>query len=202
MKLFTFSSVYKLSLHNGGDFMLHAKSFRTKLILIITGVIILFGLTYLISPMFVLATFHFDRSNFLISPISENYTFIVLAYVTLIVGLSVLAWRKSKWTIALTTISVILFGGLMYASTLGYIAFHDDYVILNTATEEQKFQWTELDHIKHEYKNNGTAGTYYFSKGEEVISINETGQFTYPIRLKIIGLATKNKVPFEELLIE
>ena len=182
--------------------MIHALSFRTKIILMITGVIMLFGLSYIIGPMFVLTTFHFDRGNFLISPISENYTFIVLAYVALIVGLSVLAWRKSKWTIALTSFTVILFGCLMYASTLGYFAIHDEYVVIKTATEEHKYNWIELDHIKHEYKNNGTAGTYYFSKGEEVISIDETGQFTYAIRLKIIGLATKYEVPFEELLVE
>ncbi len=182
--------------------MLLEKSFRTKIIIIITGVIMVFGFTYIISPMIVLSTFHFDRGNILISPISENYTFIILAYGTLIIGLSVLAWRKTRWTIALTTISVILFGCFMYASTLGYFAMHDEYVILNTATAEQKFNWAELDHIKREYTNNGSPGTYYFSKGEEVISINETGQFNYKIRLKIIGLARKYEVPFEELVIE
>ena len=181
--------------------MLHALSFRTKIIIIITGVIMLFGLTYIICPMFVLSTFHFDRGNLLISPISENYTFIVLAYVTLIVGLSVLAWRKSKWTIALSSLSFILFGCLMYASTIGYFAIHNDYVIMKTSTEEYNYSWSELDKIKHEYRKGGIAGIYYFTKGEDVITIEATGQFTYSIQQKIKGLAFKYDVPFEEVLI-
>ena len=181
--------------------MLHAQSFRTKVILIITGVIMLFGLTYLISPMFVLATFHFNRGNLLISPISENYTFIALAYVTLIIGLSVLAWRKSKWTIALTSFSVILFVCLMYASTIGYFAIHDDYIIMKTVNEEKKYTWSDLDNIKHEYRNGAIAGIYYFTKGEDVITIEATGQFIYSIQQKIKGLAFKYDVPFEEVLI-
>ena len=181
--------------------MLHALSFRTKIILIITGVIVIFGFTYLISPMFILATFHFDRGNLLISPISENYTFIILAYVVLIVGLSVLAWRKSKWTIALTSFSVILFGCLMYASTIGYFAIHDDYIIMKTSTEEKKFTWSDLDKIKYEHRNSGTPGIYYFTKGDDVITIEATGQFTYNIHQNIRGLATNADVPFEEILI-
>ena len=162
----------------------------------------IFGLTYVISPMFILATFHFNKGNLLISPISENYTFILLAYLTLIIGLSILAWRKSKWTIALTSFSVILFGCLMYASTIGYFAIHDDYVIMKTATEEKKYAWSDLDKVKHEYKMGGIAGTYYFIKGENVITIDATGQFTYSIQQNIKGLATKANVPFEEQLID
>lgn len=181
--------------------MLHALSLRTKIILIIIGVIILFGFTYLISPMFVLSTFYFDKGNLLISPISENYTFIILAFVTLIVGLSVLAWRKSKWTIALTTFSVVLFGCFMYASTIGYFAIHDDYIIMKTATEEKKYAWSDLDNVKHEYRIGGVSGVYYFTKGDDVITIEGTGQFTYSIQQKIKGLATKFGVSFEEVLI-
>ena len=161
----------------------------------------IFGLTYLISPMFVLATFHFNKGNLLISPISENYTFIILAYLTLILGLSILAWRKSKWTISLTSFSVILFGCFMYASTIGYFAIHDEYVIMKTATEEKKYAWSDLDKVKHDYKTGGVAGTYYFIKGENVITIDATGQFTYGIQQRIKGLATKADVPFEEKLI-
>ncbi len=182
--------------------MLHDLSLRTKIILIITGVIMVFGLTYLFSPLFVLSTFHFDRGNFLISPISENYTFIVLAYVTLIVGLSVLAWRKAKWTIALTSFSVILFVCLMYASTIGYYAFHDDYILMKSVNEEKKYTWSELDNIKHEYRTSGIAGIYYFTKGQDVTTIEATEQFTYSIQQKIKGLAFKYDVPFEEVLIE
>ena len=162
----------------------------------------IFGLTYVISPMFVLATFHFNKGNLLISPISENYTFILLAYLTLIIGLSILAWRKSKWTIALASFSVILFGYFMYASTIGYFAIHDEYVIIKTATEEKKYAWSDLDKVKHDYKTGGVAGTYYFIKGENVITIDATGQFTYGIQQSIKGLATKADVPFEEQLID
>ena len=162
----------------------------------------IFGLTYLISPMFVLATFHFNRGNLLISPISENYTFIFLAYLTLITGLSVLAWRKSKWTIALTSISIILFGCMMYASTIGHFAIHNDYILMKTVTEEKKFTWSDLDKIEHEHKLNSIPGTYYFTKGEDVITIEATGQFTYTIQQKIKGLASKADVPFEERLID
>ena len=162
----------------------------------------IFGLFYLISPIFVLATFHFNKGNLLISPISENYTFILLAFLTLIIGLSILAWRKSKWTIALASFSVVLFGCFMYASTIGYFAIHDDYVIMKTATEEKKYAWSDLDKIKHEYKMTGNPGTYYFIKGEDVITIDATGQFTYGIQQNIKDLATKAKVPFEEQLID
>ena len=162
----------------------------------------IFGLTYVISPMFVLATFHFNKGNLLISPISENYTFIFLAYFILITGLSILAWRKSKWTIALASFSVVLFGYFMYASTIGYFAIHDDYVIMKTATEEKKYAWSDLDKVKHDYKTGGVAGTYYFIKGENVITIDATGQFTYGIQQNIKGLATKANVPFEEQLID
>lgn len=179
--------------------MIHALSFRTKIILIITGVIMIFGLTYLISPIFVLSTFYFDKGNLLISPISENYTFIILAFVTLIVGLCILAWRKSKWTIAVTTFSVVLFGCLIYASTIGYFAIHNDYVIMKTATEEKKYAWSDLDKVKHEYKIGGVAGKYYFTKGDDVITIEGAGQFTYSIQQKIKGLAFKFSVPFEEI---
>ena len=181
--------------------MIQGPSFRTKIILIITGVIMLFGFTYLISPMFILSTFYFDKGNLLISPISENYTFIVLAFVILITGLSVVAWRKSKWTIALTSVSVVLFGYFMYASTIGYFAIHDDYVITKTATEEQKYAWSDLDKIQHEYIISGIPGKYYFIKGDDVITIEATGQFTYNIHKQIRGLATKSDVPFEEILI-
>ena len=162
----------------------------------------IFGLTYVISPMFILATFHFNKGNLIISPISENYTFILLAYLTLIIGLSILAWRKSKWTTALTSFSVILFGCFMYASTIGYFAIHDDYVIMKTATEEKKYAWSDLDKVKHEYKMGGVASTYFFIKGENVITIDATGQFTYGIQQNIKGLAIKADVPFEEQLIE
>ena len=45
---------------------------------------------------------------------------------------------------------------------------------------------------------NGIPGTYYFTKGEDVITIEATGQFTYGIQQKIKGLASKADVPFEE----
>ena len=48
----------------------------------------------------------------------------------------------------------------------------------------------------------GVAGTYYFIKGENVITIDATGQFTYGIQQNIKGLATKAEVPFEEQLLD
>lgn len=161
-----------------------------------------FGLTYLLNPMVILATFKFNRSNILISPISENYTYIILAYFSLLIGLCILAWRKNSWTIITMALSVFLFGGFLYVSTIGYFAVHEDYVILKSATSEKKFQWHEIGHIKHDYHPGGIAGVYHFTQGKEVIRMEATGQFTYAIQQKIKGLAFKHNVKMDEVLIE
>ena len=59
----------------------------------------------------------------------------------------------------------------MYASTIGHFAIHDDYILIKTVTEEKKYNWSILDKIKQEYKKGGIAGTYYYIKGEDDITI-------------------------------
>lgn len=179
--------------------MLNAISFRTKIILVIIGLIMLLGLSYILGPAIVLSTFHFERDNFLISPLTENYNYMLLAYGILIVALSVLAWRKTKWTIIGAIAGVILFGYYSFASTQGYFALHKDYVIMKTAKSEQKFYWNELTNIEYTNDFNGIPETLIFNKGKDSITMDTTGQFTYPVITKVRNMASKNGIPYDKI---
>ena len=177
--------------------MLNAISFRTKIILVMIGLIMLLGLSYILGPAIVLSTFRFEKDNFLISPLTENYNYMLLAYGILFVALAVLAWRKTKWTIMGAIAGVMLFGYFSFASTQGYFALNKDYVIMKTATSEQKFYWNELTNIGYTNDFNGIPETLIFYKGKESIKMDTTGQFTYGVITKIRTIANKNGVPYE-----
>lgn len=180
--------------------MLNTLSFRTKVILIIIGLIMLLGLSYLFGPPIVLSTFHYEKDNFLISPITENYHLMLLAYGILFVALIILAWRKTKWTIMGLIGGVMLFGYFTFASTQGYFALHKDYVVMKTAKSEQKFYWHQLTNIEYTNDFNGIPEKLIFYKDLDSIEMYTTGQFTYQTITKIRNIASKNNVSYDEIL--
>lgn len=180
--------------------MLNTLTFRTKIILVIIGLIMLLGLSYFFGPPTVLSTVHFEKGNFLISPITENYNYILLAYGILFVTLTILAWRKTKWTIMVAIAGVTLFGYFTFVSTQGYFALHKDYVVMKTAKSEQKFYWNELTSIEYTNDFNGIPETLIFNKDLDSIKMDTTGQFTYQIVTKIRNIANKNNVSYDEFI--
>jgi hypothetical protein len=180
--------------------MLNARSFRMNVVLIITCCILLFGLVYVFGPMITIATFHFEKENFLISPIMENYHYMYVAFGLLLISFVLLAWRKTKLTMLVGVFGVILFGYFSYLSTQGYFALHADYVVMKTAKEEHKIDWQELTLVEYEETFGGIPKKLYFYSEHEQIEIETTGQFTYDIITKVRKIADKYDVAYEERL--
>lgn len=178
--------------------MLNERSFRTNIILVISVVILLFGFTYVFGPMITIATFHFNKENILISPIVENYHYMYLAFGLLILSLIVVAWRKTKLTIIGVVVGIALFAYFSFLSTQGYFAFHNDYVVMKTAKEEQKIYWEELTLVEYENTYGGIPEILYFYSNDESIQIKTTGQFTYDIITKVRQIASKHDIAYEE----
>lgn len=176
--------------------MLQELSFRTKVVLVMVIVLLLFGLCSIFSPMFVLATFYFDSRNIVLSPVSENYTFLMLAFTSLLMGIGLLAWRKSKGTIAGFGLTVVLFCAFYYASTIGYFVIHEDYVRTVSVFGQQELMWEEMDLIDYTFEY-GYAGTYTFIKGVEEIAIVETGQFSHGVSSAIRHIAQRHGILIE-----
>lgn len=176
--------------------MLQVLSFRTKVVLVTVIVLLLFGFCYIFSPMFVLATFYFDSRNIVLSPVSENYSFMILAFTSLLIGLGLLAWRKSKGTIAGFGLTIVLFCAFYYASTIGYFAIHEDYVRTVSVFGQQELMWQEMDLIDYTFEY-GYVGTYTFIKGVEEIVIMETGQFSHGVSSEIRNIAQRHGILIE-----
>jgi hypothetical protein len=179
--------------------MLNVMSFRTKVILWIVMIFTVLGIMYLFGPLFSVATFHYDKDHFVISPIVENYHYLLTAFGIFIAGLVILAWKKTKWTIFMACVSFVAFCYFNYAATQGYFALHEDYVIYKTAKAEQKYRWDELSGIEFIYQEGGVPKTLYFYKGEEVIEMHTTGQFTYDTVSNIRRLTAKYHVPYTQI---
>lgn len=172
-------------------------SFRMGIFIAIIVIILLGGFTIFFSPLFVLSIFYFDSNNIVISPVTENYIYLTLSFVVLIIGLAILAWRRKFVTYNLFTLSLLMFVALYYASTIGHFVIHDEYVRVQSAFNKQQFAWPDIEKIYYEYEV-GFPGTYTFYSGENVVTITETGQFTSGVSSEITKRAHLYDIPFEK----
>ena len=177
--------------------MYEGVSFRMGIFVAIIVIFLLGGFTIFFSPLFILSIFYFDRNNIVISPVTENYTFLMLAFAVLIIGLVILAWRQKVITYSLFALCILIFIALYYASTVGHIVIHQDYIRVQSAFDKQQFAWAEIDTIDYEYEV-GLPGTYTFYSGENVATITETGQFTSSVSSEITKRAHLYDIPFDK----
>ena len=172
-------------------------SFRMGIFIAIIVIFLLGGFTIFFSPLFVLSVFYFDRNNIVISPVTENYTYLTLAFAVLIIGLVILAWWQKVITYSVFALSILIFFSLYYASTIGHVVVHQDYIRVQSAFDKQQFAWVDIDTIGYEHEV-GSPGTYTFYSGENIAIINENGQFTSGVSSEITKRAHLYDIPFEK----
>ncbi|HWL24213.1 MAG TPA: hypothetical protein VNR38_10775, partial [Ureibacillus sp.] len=100
--------------------MLNQPSPRTIYIIISLVIIILAPIIVLIFPLFSVETFHFDKGQIVRIPLVENFYLVAIAFITLIIGVLTLAFKRNSITYILSGVLCVMFFGLIYVSTIGY----------------------------------------------------------------------------------
>lgn len=178
--------------------ILNKQSSRLIFIILICVLLLISPLIVLFFPLAVTETLYFHRDNLVLLTPSKNFLLIGIAIVLVIVGLMILAIKRSVGTYVIT--SLLLVGSLstVYFSTLSYTAIQHSQIIKKEYHTTNNYEWKDLQQVTYEYEL-GTVGTYHFlTKDNQTISIKENGQFGIEEKRAIYKSAVNNGVSFTE----
>lgn len=182
--------------------MLNQPSPRTIYIIISLVIIILAPIIVLIFPLFSVETFHFDKGQIVRIPLVENFYLVAIAFITLIIGVLTLAFKRNSITYILSGVLCVMFFGLIYVSTIGYTIIHKDYIVLQNIAMSEKYEWNDISDVLYEYEV-GEFGIYYFlTKDGREFSIAENGKFGRDETREIAHIINLKKINFEKRQIE
>lgn len=178
--------------------ILNQKSPRLIFTVIILILLLSSPLIVLFFPLAVTETLYFHRDNIVLLTPPKNFLLIGIAIVMVIVGLVILAIKRSLSTYAIT--SFLLIGSLatVYFSTLSYTAIQHSQIIKKEYHTTNNYKWQDLQQVTYEYEI-GTVGTYHFlTKDNQAFSIKENGQFGTEEKRAIYKSSVDSGVTFTE----
>ncbi|SOC43865.1 hypothetical protein [Ureibacillus acetophenoni] len=178
--------------------MLNRTSPRTVFIVFSILLIILAPVFVFIFPIFSVETFHFEKGQIVLIPSEKNFYIVLIAFISIIIGLLILAFKRNWMTYFLSGLLCVAFFALMYVSTISYTLIHKEFIVLQDITVAEKFAWDEISDVVYEYEV-GQLGTYNFRTIDGIeFSILENGQFGRDETREIAHIINVKKINYEK----
>ncbi|ATP41811.1 hypothetical protein CSE16_18185 [Solibacillus sp. R5-41] len=176
------------------------KDFSPKLFFIIAAVFVVISapLLVLLFPIFIVQTIYFDPARIVLYPNPNNFYWIIIACILLIIACIIPIIKRNKVTYSL--FAFFLIGGFatLYISSMSYYLISNEQIVIKKYEQKGVYAWENVEEVVYEYVV-GDFGSYTFTMrdGTQFV-IEQNGQYTTDEQQKLYNAAVSYDVAFIE----
>lgn len=126
-------------------------------------------------PLVISALWYEQDENIALFIPVVNFWTTTLGLVGLIIGLSLLAWKRNKYMYGVFGLLLVASLLSFYFSSLSYTAIQEDQMVRKIFHQTHIYPWEEMEKVEYVFVY-GAKGTYYFTaKNGDTWSLLESG---------------------------